>query len=103
MKDRDRLIGNLFLFLAVLLGLTFLACVLLAIGCFHTAWRARELYPWLVSETEPGAQGAMNTLEEMRFKWILAGLVCLLPGLGALAGGVVLARRGRKRWREGRT
>lgn len=97
------MIGNLFLSLAVLLGLAFLACVLFAIDCFDTAWRARELYPWLVSETEPGAQGAMNTLEEMRFKWVLAGLACLLPGLCALAGGIVLARRGSKRWREGRT
>lgn len=92
--------GALFLVLGVLLILVSLATVLAAANCFDTAWHVRELYPWLVSEAEPGVHGAMNTLEEMRFKWILGGIMCLLPGLCALAGGIGLAYQGWKRRRE---
>lgn len=102
LADRDRWIGALFLFLAVLLVLAFLVCVLLAMSCFDTAWHVRELYPWLISEAELGAEGAMDTLEEKQFLWTLAGILCLLLGLIALAGGIVLARRGHGSRRKGR-
>lgn len=106
MKQRKRVIrpaGNHFLGLAALLGLAFLIAAVLAIDCFDTAQRARELYPWLLSEGEPGAASAMYTLEDVQFKWILGGIVFLLPGLCALAGGIVLGCQGWKRRREGKT
>ena len=101
--NRRHRLGTLFLVLGVLLVLIALAAVLAAASCFDTVQRARELYPWMISEAEPDAQGAMNTLEEMQFKWTLGGIVFLLPGLCALAGGIVLACQGCKRRREGKT
>lgn len=100
---KNRLIGGLFLALGVLLVLVSLAAVLLAVRDFDSAWHARELWPWLVSEAEPGWEGAMHTLEEQQGKLVFLGALLLLHGLLALAAGIFLARRGRKRWREGKT
>lgn len=97
--NRHRLVGTLFLALSVLLGLAFLAAALASASCFYTAWHARKIWPWLVSEVEPDA---MHTLEDVQFKWVLGGVVYLFHGLCALAGGIVLVYQGRKRRREGK-
>ena len=102
-KFKSRLLGTLFLVLAVLPGRVFLACVLLAIRDFDAAWHAREIWPWLVSMSEPGWEGAMYTLEDEQAKLVFSGAFLLLLGLGALAGGTALARKGWKKRREGKT
>ena len=102
-KFKNRLLGTLFLVLAVPLGLVFLACVLLAIRDFDAAWHARDIWPWLASMAEPGWEGAMYTLEDEQAKLVILGVLLLLFGLGALAGGIVLTRKGWKRRREGKT
>lgn len=79
--------------LLVTLGLTALLSIFLAAYCFDTVLRASELYPWLISQGEPGAEGAMVTLEEKQFKWALAGGVSLIPGLCSLAGGLWILKR----------
>ena len=84
----------------IALGLVTLLSVFLAASCFDTALRAGELYPWLISQGEPGAEGAMMTLEEKQFQWALVGGVYLIPGLCAIVGGVWLLMRGK---REGNT
>ena len=40
-----------------LLGAVILLSGFLAAVCFDTALRAKELWPWLISETEPWAEG----------------------------------------------
>ena len=79
------------------LGAVCLLLFFLAASCFDTARRAAELWPWLISEAEPGAEGAMNTLEEQRFRWMLAGALSLLLGLSVMAVGAWIWRRRRKR------
>ena len=81
------------MFALAALGLVTILSMFLAASCFDTALRAQELYPWLISQTELGAEGAMITLEEKQFKWILAGALYLFPGLCALAGMVWLSYR----------
>ena len=79
-----------------LLGAVILLSGFLAAACFDTALRAKELWPWLISETEPWAEGIMTTLEEKQFQRGIAGIVCLLPGLCALAGGSLLVHKKRE-------
>lgn len=100
---KNRLPGTLFLVLGALLVLLALVTVLAAVGCFDAAWKVRELYPWAVSEAEPGWEGAMYTLEEKQGQWLIGGVMFGSCGLLSLAGGIFLAHRGWKRWREGKT
>lgn len=63
---------------------------------FRAAGHVSEMRPWLVSEADPTAVSAMNTLEEEQFKWRLGGGLCILYALPFLAGEIGLRRYRRK-------
>lgn len=60
--------------------------LLLAGLLFRAAAHVKESEPWLVSETDPTASGAMTTLEEEQGKLRLLGGLCILFALPPLAG-----------------
>lgn len=84
-----------------MIWLGFGLCAAITWMSFDVVIHVKEMYPWLISEVE-SMGGAMNTLEEMQFKWALSGGIFAVLTLGLLATGIALAINIRRQTEEER-
>lgn len=84
-----------------LVWLGFALCAVITWMSFNVVIHVKETYPWLISGVE-SMGGAMNTLEEMQFKWALSGGIFAVLTLGLLAAGIALAIHIRRQTEEER-
>lgn len=84
-----------------LIWLGFGLCAAITWMSFNMVIHIKEVYPWLISEAK-STSGAMNTLEEMQFKWALSGGIFAVLTLGLLAAGIALAIHIRRQIEEER-